>query len=345
VTFPSGAGSASGGIRIAESIESGAQMHLGRMPQGAYNGYYWTNIAGGSGGGVPSSIAAGNWMRIVRSGNRLVGYRATHNNTTNGPNAWTQIGQPQTVIMSTPVWVGFYVNNASGVGLNPCTFTNFTASQLSKAPIIAATANGQLTPISLDGTITDDNLPDAFTSLWSQRNGPTGLTFGNTALIDTTATLTNSGSYGLRLMANDTGTTSFFDLDFSAYTSPFAQWLATSSTGDPNNVAFEATADTDGDGLLNLMEYAIGTNGTVNNANPQVVTLAEASGDKYLRISIPKNTAATDVTFSAEACSNMASWSSTGLIIEPSATHFIARDNVPAAPGVQRFMRVRVVRP
>jgi hypothetical protein len=125
-TFSSGAGSSSGGIRIAESIENGAQLHLGRMPTGSYSGYYWTSIAGGGNGGVPSGIAAGNWMRIVRRGNSVTGYRATHNTGTGGPNAWTQIGQPQTIIMTTPVWVGFYVNNASGATgtQNTCTFTN-----------------------------------------------------------------------------------------------------------------------------------------------------------------------------------------------------------------------------
>ena len=349
VNFPSGAGSSSGGIRIAESIESGAQMHLGRMPTSSYNGYYWTNLAGGSSGGVPSGISPGNWMRIVRSGNSLVGYRATHNTSTNGPNAWTQIGQPQTVIMSTPVWVGFYVNNASGVGLNPCTFTNLTVSPLSKAPIIAATASGAITPITLDGTITDDNLPNAFTSLWSQRTGPTGLTFANATLTDTTATLTNSGTYGLRLTADDTSTQSFFNVNFTAYTTPFAQWLGTNSVGNPNNLITEADADMDNDGLANLFEYAVGTNGTLSSTNPQVTTLAPVSADKYLRISIPKSLAATDVTFEVQATSDLTnplSWSSADLVIEENTPSLLkVRDYVPAGPGVKRFMRVKVTRP
>ena len=345
VTFPSGAGSASGGIRIAESIESGGQMHLGRMPTSSYSGYYWTNIAGGGNGGVPSSISAGNWMRIVRSGNRLVGYRATHNSGTNGPNAWTQIGQPQTVIMSTPVWVGFYVNNASGVGLNTCTFTNLSITPLSKAPIISATATN-MTPALLNGTITDDDFPEAFTSLWTQRTGPTGLSFTNAALVDTTATLTNSGAYSLRLTADDTGTKSFFDLNFTGYTGPFAQWLDVNNVGDENNLLTEATLDADGDGLMNLIEYAVGTNGVISNVNPQVVTLAPFSTDRYLRLSIPKNPAATDVTIIVEASSDMTNWSSSGLITETNtSTLLTVRDNIAVGPDNNRFMRVRVTRP
>ena len=343
-TYSSGAGSSSGGIRIAESIEGGAQLHLGRMPTGAFSGYYWTSIAGANQSGVPSGIATGNWIRIVRRGNAITGYRATHNSTTGGPNAWTQIGQPQTIIMTTPVWVGFYVNNASGATgtLNTCTFTNLSINAVNKAPVISATAGGSITPITLDGTLTDDDLPATPTSLWSIRSG-TGITLADASLINTTATLTQSGIFGLRLTADDTGTKSFFDLSFTAYTTPFAQWLDQTNTGNENNQAAEATADADGDGVVNLLEYAVGTNGVIQNASPQVVTLAPVSGDQYLRLSIPKNPAATDVTFIVEACSDLVSWSSVGLIIETNtANQLIVRDTVPASTGVQRFMRVRV---
>ncbi|MFM2165844.1 MAG: hypothetical protein RIS79_215 [Verrucomicrobiota bacterium] len=350
VTFSSGAGSSSGGIRIAESIEGGAQLHIGRMPTGSYSGYYWTSIAGGSGGGVPSGISAGNWIRFVRRGNAITGYRATHNSTTGGPNAWTQIGQPQTIIMTTPVWVGFFVNNASGATgtQNTCTFTNLSINAVNKAPVITATASVALntySPLSLDGTITDDDLPATPTSLWILRSGPSGLVFANPTLTDTTAALAEQGIYGLRLTADDNGTPSFFDFTFSAYSTPFAQWLDQNNVGNENNLAMEATADPDGDGVMNLLEYAVGTNGVIQNASPQVVTLAPVSSDQYLRLSIPKNPAATDVTFIVEASSDLTNWSSAGLLIETNtANQLVVRDSVAITSGVQRFMRVRVTR-
>jgi hypothetical protein len=350
-TFTSGAGSSSGGIRIAESIEGGAQLHLGRMPTGSYSGYYWTNIAGGSNGGVPSSIAAGNWMRIVRKGNSVTGYRATHNTTTNNPNAWTQIGQPQTIIMTTPVWVGFYVNNASGATgtLNTCAFTRLTIEAANKAPVVVATASGIVSPIALDGTITDDDLPATPTSLWSKRSGPAGLVFANSALTDTTATLTDSGPFGLRLTADDTGTKSFYDLSLTAYTTPFAHWLDTTGTGNENNQLAEATADADGDGMLNLLEYAFGTAPKASGSYPVVNDLAAVSSQQYLRMTIPKNPAATNVTFTVEATSTLAdplSWSSGSLIIEAdTSTQLIVRDHIPVSSGQPRFMRVRVTLP
>lgn len=350
-TYSSGAGSSSGGIRIAESIEGGAQLHLGRMPTSSYSGYYWTNLAGGNQPGVPSGINAGNWMRIVRRGNSVTGYRATHNTGTNGPNAWTQIGQPQTIIMTTPVWVGFFVDNASGATgtLNTCTFTGLSITALNKAPVIAATATSSLTPVTLNGTITDDSLPADFTNLWTRRSGPTGIAFANATLVDTTATLTDSGPYVLRLTADDTATKSFFDLSLTAYTTPFAQWLDTTNTGNENNQIAEAEMDTDGDGLVNLLEYAIGSNGSVSNTNPQVITMAPVSTSNFLRISIPKNPAATDITFTVEATSDLSnplSWSSAGLTIESNtSTQLTVRDSVPSGPSVRRFMRVKVSRP
>lgn len=350
-TFTSGAGSSSGGIRIAESIEGGAQLHLGRMPTSSYSGYYWTNIAGSSNGGVPSSITAGNWMRIVRKGNSVTGYRATHNTTTNNPNAWTQIGQPQTIIMTTPVWVGFYVNNASGATgtLNTCTFTRLTIEAANKAPVVAATAGGIVSPIALDGTITDDDLPATPTSLWSKRSGPAGLVFANSALTDTTATLTDNGPFGLRLTADDTGTKSFYDLSLTAYTTPFAHWLDTTGTGNENNQLAEATADADGDGMLNLLEYAFGTAPKACGSSPVVNELAAVSSQQYLRMTIPKNPAATNVTFTVEATSTLAdplSWSSGNLIIEAdTSTQLIVRDHIPVSSGQPRFMRVRVTLP
>jgi len=346
VTYSSGAGSSSGGLRITESIEGGAYSHYGKKPTDAFNGYYWVSIAASaSTPGIPSGVGAGNWIRLVRRGNSVTAYRATHNSGTGGPNAWTQVGQPQTIIMTTPVWVGFYVDNSSGVGLNTATFTNLTIDGVNKAPVISATATGSITPITLDGTITDDSLPNAFTSLWSTRSGPSGLTFANASLVDTTATLTNSGTYGLRLTADDTGTKSFFDIDFPAYTGPFAQWLGQNSVGNANNLLAEATLDADGDGLMNLLEYAVGTNGVITNTSPQVVQLTPVSSSNYLRLTIPKNPAATDVTFIVEASSDLVNWSSAGLVIETNtSTQLVVRDNVAVSANNKRFMRVRVTR-
>jgi hypothetical protein len=58
---------------------------------------------------------------------------------------------------------------------------------------------------SLDGTVTDDGLPNppGVTSTWSKFSGPGTVTFGDPGSVDTTASFSAPGIYVLRLTAND----------------------------------------------------------------------------------------------------------------------------------------------
>ena len=59
---------------------------------------------------------------------------------------------------------------------------------------------------SLDGTVTDDGLPDppgAVTTAWSLVSGPGTVTFADPNAVDTTAGFTGAGTYVLRLSADD----------------------------------------------------------------------------------------------------------------------------------------------
>jgi hypothetical protein len=348
----SGALNAKSGIMIRESMDSTAgYAHVGRIPTGSFSGNIWRTVANGGTGGVPSFTGTVRWMRLIRQGNSITSFHAA--DVSGAPGTWTQLGSPRTIIMTPNVLIGFAVDNAGGTAgvLNTVQFSNLTIVPLNKAPNISVAALGDMSPISLDGTVTDDSfpIPVSLTTQWSLVSGPGNITFGNANVIDTTATFTASGTHTLRLLADDNSIASYRDLPISAYLTPFARWLDQNSVGDENNTLAEETADTDNDGLANLFEYAIGTNGIIAGSNPQVVALAPVSSEQYLRISLPKNPAATDVVFTVEASSDLSnplSWNSSGLIIETNnSTQLIVRDNVPAGSGVQRFMRVRVERP
>ena len=59
---------------------------------------------------------------------------------------------------------------------------------------------------TLDGTVTDDGLPDppgAMTTAWSKVSGPGTVTFAAASAVDTTAAFSASGTYVLRLTADD----------------------------------------------------------------------------------------------------------------------------------------------
>ena len=71
---------------------------------------------------------------------------------------------------------------------------------------------------SLDGSVSDDGLPDppgALSTTWSQVSGPGTVTFGNPNLVDTTASFSLAGSYLLRLTADDGELTAFDEVAIS----------------------------------------------------------------------------------------------------------------------------------
>ena len=60
--------------------------------------------------------------------------------------------------------------------------------------------------VDLDGTVTDDGLPDppgAVSTTWSKMSGPGSVTFDDDTAVDTTATFSEAGTYVLKLMADD----------------------------------------------------------------------------------------------------------------------------------------------
>lgn len=350
VNATSSAGSAKSGIMIRESMDSGGYVHFGRIQTGAFSGYIWRSVAGGSGGGLPTFNAKTRWIRLVRQGNSITAFHAP--DAAGAPGTWIQVGQPQTIVMTPNVLVGFAVDNASGVGLNTVTFSDLTIEPLNRAPLIAASvSNPAISPVPLNGNVTDDNFPapPAVAIQWSRLNGPGALLFGNPALAATTATLDADGAQTLRLRADDGSAESFFDLAFDGYASPTTYWQASNYTGGSGNPAAAMLHDSDFDGLLNLLEYALGT--SPHEHGPSHVNLDEVEfeGQRYLRLTLIKNPMATDVTLTVQGTSdlsNPASWDSAGLIIEEdTATTLRVRDSVPMSPGTRRFLRGRVTQP
>jgi hypothetical protein len=81
----------------------------------------------------------------------------------------------------------------------------------------AVSAGSDLTVASaqsaaLDGSVTDDGLPDppsSVTTQWSQTGGPGVVTFADASAVDTTAMFDMPGTYVLRLTANDGAATAY----------------------------------------------------------------------------------------------------------------------------------------
>ena len=123
---------------------------------------------------------------------------------------------------------------------------------------------------------------------------------------------------------------------------PFDAWRFTNfSNSELANPAISAeTADPDGDGLANLIEYALALDPKLAGISP--VTTGQSGG--YLTIASPKSTAATDISWTAEVTDDLQTWQP-GVTTTDTASNFGARDSVLSESAPQRFIRLKISRP
>jgi hypothetical protein len=100
-----------------------------------------------------------------------------------------------------------------------------------------------------------------------------------------------------------------------------------------------------GDGLPNLLKYALNLNPTVPAVSP--VTMDLSTG--YLRLTVPRNPSATDVTFSVEVnntdLSNPHAWSSANTVVDQNTASILqVHDSVPVSQSSEQFIRLRITR-
>jgi murein DD-endopeptidase MepM/ murein hydrolase activator NlpD len=105
-------------------------------------------------------------------------------------------------------------------------------------------------PVSatLTGTATDDGLPNppaTLTTTWSKLSGPGTVIFANANSLNTTASFGSSGTYVLRLSANDSALTSFDEVTVTANNNSGTGSLSGSRGNTPANVNLttEGTSD------------------------------------------------------------------------------------------------------
>jgi hypothetical protein len=104
-----------------------------------------------------------------------------------------------------------------------------------------------------------------------------------------------------------------------------------------------ATDDADHDGILNLMEFALNTSPTESNTLPITYDLETIGTDHYFRITVPKNPSATNLIYTVEVCSGLASnaWTATETQVE-SDTSTELRVRGTTVGTARRFIRLKV---
>ena len=133
-----------------------------------------------------------------------------------------------------------------------------TVNPANAAPVVNAGADQEITlpaSASLDGTVSDDGLPNppgTVTTTWSKISGPGTVSFGNASAVDTTASFSAAGNYVLRLTADDGQLTVTDDVSITVNPANAAPVV---NAGPDEEITLPASASLDGtvndDGLPN----------------------------------------------------------------------------------------------
>jgi autotransporter-associated beta strand protein len=131
---------------------------------------------------------------------------------------------------------------------------------------------------------------------------------------------------------------------------PWSQWQALNfSMAQRANPAISGyNASPAGDGISNLLKYALGKNPFASGSLPVVTDVETVNGNRYLRLTVTRNAAATDVSAVVEVSGDLSpgGWSSANTTVEVNtATTLVVRDNIAISSAQKRFIHLKVTHP
>lgn len=194
---------------------------------------------------------------------------------------------------------------------------------------------------------------------WSLVSGslPSELILGSSGVITGTPTAATTEKFTIKVTGSDS---QFITANFTlTITTPFATWQETKFTAaDIATGLTTMAADFENDGLVNVLEYAFGTDPKVANASPVAVNF---SGNN-LQLSFPCDATRTDITYTVQASSALDSWTDIAMSIGGKTTVPIGSlstvsdsgtglrtvtvaDSNTLPAGGRRFLRVKVTAP
>jgi O-glycosyl hydrolase len=213
----------------------------------------------------------------------------------------------------------------------------FGTSPANGVPVVNAGSNQTLALPSvaqLNGSAVDSDGPSPQTVAWTLSNGPANVTFGNSSSPVTTATFTVPGTYVLRLTAFDGAVTAASDvtIQVTGYNAWIGGFNLPADQLDPN-------ADPDGDGLHNLIEYALERSPVVSEPVPPGLLPGGVP------LSLTYKRARADVTYTVQASSQLNAWENLTLAAPPAIGETVTITDAPPANSDQRFLRLKITSP
>jgi PKD repeat protein len=185
---------------------------------------------------------------------------------------WNLVSGPATVTFDDPSAVdttvsfseaGTYVlrlaaDDGELTASDEVTITVASEPPVNQAPVVEAGPDQSITLPNnaiLDGTVTDDSLPDppaTVITTWSMVSGPATVTFGDPSAVDTTATFATAGTYVLRLSASDAELTTSDEVTITVTSEPPVNQAPVVEAGPdqsitlPNNATLNGIVTDDG---------------------------------------------------------------------------------------------------
>ncbi len=154
-------------------------------------------------------------------------------------------------------------------------------------------------------------------------------------------------SYHIRVSVTDQNGSSLQQpLTILVRPGPYTQWKKISFQGDADNPAIAGdTANPSGDGLPNLLKYAIG----LNPATPTTSGIAATVSGDVMTLRYTRASAATDTSVHAFWSSDLETWSATGVnetMVSEEPPLQLWQATLPVGPETPRlFMRLKITRP
>lgn len=323
---------AQAGVMLRDSTDTGAPfVAITVSPAGTItfrsrtaSGAAASSVQGGT------AVAAPVWLKLAHAAGTCTGYYSTDNAT------WTQVGTASLSFPNTPQ-AGLAVCAGTDTVKNVSMFDSVSLD--GQPPVLNAyTVSTGMWPAGA-GTLSGSGIYQSGTSVTVAASAASG--YGFVGWTESGNPVTPSASFPFTVAGHRSLTANFQPAGQATFRTSY---FSTDELNDPTISGMPA--DADGDGIPNIMEYALAR-------NPKIVDppleLARFSND-VLSLTYRRSKTAADLAYVVEVSNDLKAWysspadvSAPALLTEDGSTQTIeVKDLVPASSAGQRFIRLRV---